>query len=130
MSRLIDADGLRADIKRCMPTGGARGVFLSFVDDAPTAYDVEAVVKQIEEWNKVTGAIPENSTWYYELISIIERGGVNQQRNDTKKPSVKKIVIRPGNRTIYVCTSCNTPVVEGSEHCYHCKRKIDWSVEK
>lgn len=45
-------------------------------DDIPTAFDVEAVVKRIEEWNKVTGAIPENSTWYYELISIIERGGV------------------------------------------------------
>ena len=41
-----------------------------------TAYDVEKVVKQIEEWNKVTGALPEHSTWYYELISIIERGGV------------------------------------------------------
>lgn len=45
-------------------------------DYVKTAYDVNAVVKQIEEWNKVTGAIPENSTWYYELISIIERGGV------------------------------------------------------
>lgn len=45
-------------------------------DDIPTAFDVEAVVKQIEEWNKVTGALPEHSTWYYELISIIEKGGV------------------------------------------------------
>lgn len=41
-----------------------------------TAYDIEAVVEQIKEWNKVTGALPEHSTWYYELISIIERGGV------------------------------------------------------
>lgn len=38
--RLIDADALREEILRYMPTGGSRGVFLSFVDDAPT---IEAV---------------------------------------------------------------------------------------
>ena len=46
------------------------------IRDYISAYDIEDVVKQIEEWNKVTGALPEHSTWYYELISIIERGGV------------------------------------------------------
>ena len=26
----------------------------------------------LEQWNEVTGAIPQNTSWYYELLSIIE----------------------------------------------------------
>jgi hypothetical protein len=70
-----------------------------------------------------------------------ERGGIMSRKtildkfnfyfpkdNDTGKQIAKKIVIRPGNRTIYMCPFCDMPVPEGSEHCYYCKRKIDWSV--
>ena len=47
--------------------------------DEPIAYDVDAVVKQIEEWNKVTGAIPEGSSWYYELLWMVKNGGVSNE---------------------------------------------------
>lgn len=47
--RLIDADALVEEIKNKFPMGGTRGVFLAFVDDAPTAYDVENVVTELKE---------------------------------------------------------------------------------
>ena len=46
--RLIDADALIEEIKTKMPQGGARGVFRAFIDDAPTVYDVEAVVAELD----------------------------------------------------------------------------------
>jgi hypothetical protein len=73
--RLVDADKLDGYI--LTKHGESNKVLCSkSIADVPPAFDIEAVVKQIEAWTKVTGAIPENSTWYYELISIIERGGV------------------------------------------------------
>lgn len=91
MSRLIDADLLMEnyDLKSATKYGNKSAKqqehsysalmmyeIAGMIEDAPTVYDVDAVVKEIDEWNKVTGALPEHSTWYYELISIIERGGV------------------------------------------------------
>ena len=49
MSDLISRSALRQEILDKFPQGGARGVFLAFVDDAPTAYDVDKVVQQLEE---------------------------------------------------------------------------------
>lgn len=70
--RLINAD----DFIERLGSSDREIYFKELIEEQPKAYDVEAVVKEIEEWNKVTGALPEHSTWYYELISIIERGGV------------------------------------------------------
>ncbi len=47
--RLIDADKLIEDILNSIPTGSARGVFRAFIEEQPTAFDVEKVVEQIEE---------------------------------------------------------------------------------
>lgn len=43
--RPIDADELRLDIIMNMPQGSARGVFLAFIDDAPTIEAVPVVEK-------------------------------------------------------------------------------------
>ena len=48
MSRLIDADKLIEDVLNSMPTGSARGVFRAFIDDQPTAFDVDKVVTVLE----------------------------------------------------------------------------------
>lgn len=48
--RPIDADELRLDIIMNMPQGSARGVFLAFVDEAPT---IEAAPVAHGEWIEV-----------------------------------------------------------------------------
>lgn len=47
--RLIDADKLIEDVLNSMPTGSARGVFRAFIEEQPTAFDVDKVVEQLEE---------------------------------------------------------------------------------
>ena len=48
--RLIDADKLIEDVLNSMPTGSARGVFRAFVDEQPTAFDVDKVVSELEDY--------------------------------------------------------------------------------
>lgn len=48
--RLIDADKLIEDVLNSMPTGSSRGVFRAFVDEQPTAFDVEKVVSELEDY--------------------------------------------------------------------------------
>ena len=81
---LIDADKLLEDVLNSMPTGSARGVFRAFIEEQPTAYDVEKVVEQLEElkeWEDVDGKA------YYTMsekqvinkaIKIVKRGGINE----------------------------------------------------
>lgn len=81
--RLIDADKLIEDVLNSMPTGSARGVFRAFIEGQPTAFDVDKVVKQLEElkeWEDVDGKA------YYTMsekqvinkaIKIVKRGGIN-----------------------------------------------------
>ena len=49
MSRLIDADKLIEDVLNSMPTGSARGVFRAFIEEQPTAFDVDKIVEQLEK---------------------------------------------------------------------------------
>ena len=48
MSRLIDADKLIEDVLNSMPTGSARGVFRAFIEEQPTAFDVDKLVSELE----------------------------------------------------------------------------------
>ena len=48
MSRLIDADKLIEDVLNSMPTGSARGVFRAFIEEQPTAFDLDKVVNELE----------------------------------------------------------------------------------
>ena len=74
--RLIDADKLIEDVLNSMPTGSARGVFRVFIEQQPTAFDVDKVEKELEE--KV-----ENSNLNIQIICFsqaldIFKGGKNE----------------------------------------------------
>ena len=88
--RLIDADKLIEDVLNSMPTGSARGVFRAFVDEQPTAFDVDKVAKHIEECNRMIEKdmekkIDRELRIYYEgqlfianeIIKLIKRGGID-----------------------------------------------------
>ena len=48
MSRLIDADKLLEELRECHPLSLSYGI-LSDIEYFPTAYDIDKVVKQLEE---------------------------------------------------------------------------------
>ena len=75
MGRLIDADELEEKLRKHQRGIMALAIALSLVDEAPTAYDVEAVVKQIEDasvelygFAKVVGLD--------KVIELVRNGGV------------------------------------------------------
>ena len=48
MSDLLSKSALRQEILDKIPQGGSRGVFLEFVDDAPTVSEKEIIRKTVE----------------------------------------------------------------------------------
>ena len=50
--RIIDADKLLNDVWNSIPTGSARGVFRAFIEEQPTAFNVDKVVEQLETRRK------------------------------------------------------------------------------
>ena len=48
--RLIDADKLIEDVLNSMPTGSARGVFRAFIEEQSTAFNVDKVVSELEDY--------------------------------------------------------------------------------
>lgn len=95
MSRLVDADKLIEDILNSMPTGSARGVFRAFIEEQPTAFDVDKVDKQLRERllenvNKandemLTNGSTRNHMFYFgnveafnKAIEIVKAGGMNE----------------------------------------------------
>ena len=83
--RLIDADALIEDLKGSLFYSDA----IPFVEDAPTAYDVEKVVAELEEMNmnyfltiantgseKLDIAYGYTSDALNKAINIVKRGGV------------------------------------------------------
>lgn len=64
--RLIDADKLIEDVLNSMPTGSARGVFRAFIEEQPTAYDIDKVVAQLE-------ALDNAEVDYYTSNDVIDR---------------------------------------------------------
>lgn len=67
MSRLIDADALIEDLKGSLFYSDA----IPFVEDAPTAYDIEKVVEELEEVKNRYCFMG-----YQMAIDIVKRGGV------------------------------------------------------
>ena len=91
MSRLIDADKLIEDVLNSMPTGSARGVFRAFIEGQPTAFDVDKVVKQLDEKSKMNlkkgliEVLPDEARPYLKAvesfdkaIEIVRRGGIDE----------------------------------------------------
>jgi len=67
MSRLIDADDFKKFLQALCNAGAPYEEVIQLLDKQPTAYDVDAVVAEIEELR-----VDDN----YDCIDIVKRGGV------------------------------------------------------
>ena len=89
MGRLIDADKLLEELRQYHPLSLSYGI-LSDIEYFPTAYDVDKVMKQLEELEKehpykVIGQ-PDTYSQYNEawqdcmdrVLGIVKRGGVKE----------------------------------------------------
>lgn len=79
--RLIDADKLIEDVLNSMPTGSARGVFRAFIEEQPTAYDIDKVIEKLEEKSitfETDFTVKENK-WNLtnEAIEIVKEGWID-----------------------------------------------------
>lgn len=84
MGRLIDADALIEEINKKMPQGSARGVFKAFIDEQPTAYNVENVVAEIRRcsgngYRDVDGDYVPPMIRTKDVIDIVKRGDVDER---------------------------------------------------
>ena len=78
MSRLIDADKLIEDVLNSMPPGSARGVFRAFIEEQPTAFDVDKVVEQLEEESYYTDIETDREVVNLnEAIEIVKAVGID-----------------------------------------------------
>lgn len=84
--RLIDADKLMEDVLNSMPTGSARGVFRAFIEEQPTAFDVDKVVEQLEEekmWYETHGVNMDMKKGIIgatcKAINIVKAGGIDER---------------------------------------------------
>ncbi len=92
MGRLIDADAFIEDIKTeivNLALDGLKGTprdrdelyqIIDRINEQPTAYDVEKVMEELEENQKIVfrfdGRKPIQSIDYEDAIDIVKRGGV------------------------------------------------------
>ena len=89
MSRLIDVDKLNFEGQHYNKS--QMKAILDFIDNQPTAFDVEKVVKHIEECNRIREKdmekkIDRELRIYYEgqlfianeIIKLIKRGGIDE----------------------------------------------------
>lgn len=87
MGRLIDADALKKDLKSVTLSNGTlvnTNVVLYLLEEYPTAYDVDKVVEQLEEWTfNADVNIGDGTMMNHNLIvsknaiKIVEGGGVD-----------------------------------------------------
>lgn len=78
MSRLIDADELIKYIKIWeigTSISSDQKEFIDCVNEQPTAYDVEAVVEQLDAY--ITKLVGRNAALYKTVMQIVKGGGVD-----------------------------------------------------
>jgi hypothetical protein len=81
--RLIDADALKKDLKSVTLSNGTlvnTNAVLYLLEEYPTAYDVDKVVKQLEAYSNADEAERLGTMPVVELadaIKIVKGGGVN-----------------------------------------------------
>lgn len=77
MAQLTSKDSFRQIILDKMPAGPTRGVFLSFIDDAPVALDTDDIVDKMVELSKYTDddLFLGEYTGYKKVLSMITDGG-------------------------------------------------------
>lgn len=82
MGRLIDADALKQDLRKCQIESliahtEEKNVF-DVINDQPTAYDVEKVLAELEEYKK-QWIDSDYLDGVDEIIDIVKAGGVEWQ---------------------------------------------------
>ena len=73
MSRLIDADRMKYVLDKNFGGTGGAVVLANLIDMQPTAYDVEAVVRELED---VLTAHEKQSDKYHDYFSLGAIGGI------------------------------------------------------
>ena len=81
---LIDADKLIEDVLNSMPTGSARGVFRAFIEEQPTAYNVDKVVEQLEDYKMWKELLIYDLDFrerqiIKKAIDLVKAGGIDEQ---------------------------------------------------
>lgn len=76
--RLIDADALKKDLKSVTLSNGTlvnTNAVLYLLEEYPTAYDVDKVVEQLDEY--ITKIVGQKSALYQTVMQIVKGGGVD-----------------------------------------------------
>ena len=86
MSRLIDAD--KIDFNEVFVGASefaqdTRNAAQMLIDNQPTAYDVEAVVEQLDTY--ITKLVGRNAALYQTVMQIVKGGGVDGEINRKRK---------------------------------------------
>lgn len=81
--RLIDADAMNEELFY-KQVGGKDSLITAesafkMIDGQPTAYDVEAVVEQLDTY--ITKLVGRNSALYQTVMQIVKGGGLNERNS-------------------------------------------------
>ncbi len=76
---LIDADKLMQDIRNTITEQSNTIDWLNLINRQPIAYDVDAVVKQLDEY--ITKIVGRKSALYQTVMQIVKGGGVDDNPN-------------------------------------------------
>ena len=75
MSRLIEAGKILDNLSGMLKNMDDYDVVKKVINDMPTAYDVDAVVKQLDEY--ITKIVGRKSALYQTVMQIVKGGGVD-----------------------------------------------------
>lgn len=73
--RLIDVDKLMQDARNTITEQSRTFDWVNLINRQPTAYDVDAVVKQLDEY--ITKIVGRKSALYQTVMQIVKGGGVD-----------------------------------------------------
>lgn len=74
MSRLIEAGKILDNLSGMLKNMDDYDAVKKVINDMPTAYDVDAVVKQLDEY--ITKIVGRKSALYQTVMQIVKGGGV------------------------------------------------------
>ncbi len=75
MSRLIEAGKILDNLSGMLKNMDDYDAVKKVINDMPTAYDVDAVVKQLDEY--ITQIVGRKSALYQTVMQIVKGGGVD-----------------------------------------------------
>ena len=79
MSRLIEAGKILDNLCGMLKNMDDYDAVKKVINDMPTAYDVDAVVKQLDEY--ITKIVGRKSALYQTVMQIVKGGGVDDNPN-------------------------------------------------